>query len=165
MKFRILKILAFTAVILALFFSIKGHYFPSDGKIALDLEKRVVAALGVNPTSREYIEGLDTFVYKLEDTILLHWEGIDLGEQPGSLISEKLDSIGLEVLDTQEEVVDFDPRDKDQAWSKRILACDPRIEDAGVSGVIGTTANRELILILQVGGSPASVGCYTLHNN
>lgn len=130
---------------------------PSEREIALDLEERVVTAVGTDPTSREYLEREENAVNDVADTVLLVWVGAELGETPGDTIATALRDAGLDVVRIPTEPVDSDPRDG--SWSARIAACDPDVDRAGLQGTLGTAASGELVLLLEVGGPPATAGC------
>lgn len=130
---------------------------PSERDIALDLEQRLVDAVGVEPTSREYLEREGNAVNDVADTVKLVWVGIDLGDDPGGRVAEHLRAAGLEVARTPSGPTRTDPRDG--SWADDIGACDRDVERAGVIGTIGTAASGELVLLLEVGGPPATAGC------
>lgn len=133
---------------------------PNERDIALDLERRVVAAIGVEPSSRRYLEREANAINDVADTVLMYWVDIDLGDQPGQTVAEMLRAAGFEVSRIQQEVSPTDPRDG--SWAANIGACAPDIDRAGLIGTIGTTNNGEPILLLEVGGPPATSGCIGL---
>lgn len=130
---------------------------PSEREVALDLEQRVVDAVGVEPTSREYLEREGNAVNDVADTVKLVWVGIELGDDPGGTIAEDLRAAGLDVARTPSAPTSGDPRGG--SWTDDIGACDPEVDRAGVIGTIGTAASGELVLLLEVGGPPATAGC------
>jgi len=130
---------------------------PSERDIALDLERRIIGVVGVEPTTREYIEREANAINDVGDTVLLTWVGIDLGADPGETVSEMLRRAGLVITRTQTEPSEQDPRDG--SWTANIGACDPDVDRAGVIGTLGTATSGELVLLVEAGGPPATVGC------
>jgi len=133
---------------------------PSERDIALDLERRIVEVVGVEPTTREYIKREANAINDVGDTVLLTWEGIDLGADPGETVSEMLRNADLVITRTQTEPSEEDPRDG--SWPANIGACDPDVDRAGVIGTVGTAISGELVLLVEAGGPPASSGCVGL---
>lgn len=130
---------------------------PSDRDVALDLEQRVVDALGVEPTSREYLEREANAVNDVADTVKLVWVGIDLGDDPTGAIAQDLRTAGLDVTRMPSAPTSSDPREG--SWTDDIGACDPEVDRAGLIGTVGTAPTGELVLLLEVGGPPATAGC------
>jgi hypothetical protein len=133
---------------------------PSERDIALDLERRIVEVVGVEPTTREYIKREANAINDVGDTVLLTWVGIDLGADPGETVSEMLRNADLVITRTQTEPSEEDPRDG--SWPANIGACDPDVDRAGVIGTVGTAISGELVLLVEAGGPPASSGCVGL---
>lgn len=133
---------------------------PSERDIALDLERRIVEVVDEEPTTREYIEREANAINDVGDTVLLTWVGIDLGADPGETVAEMLRRAGLVITRTQTEPSEEDPRSG--SWTANLGACDPDVDRAGVIGTIGTATSGELVLLVEVGGPPATSGCVGL---
>ncbi|MCA1733310.1 MAG: hypothetical protein LC732_06870 [Acidobacteria bacterium] len=152
-----------TSALLAVVVIATGGCGPSERDIALDLERRIVEVVGVEPTTREYLERDANAINDVGDTVLLTWEGIDLGADPGRTVSGMLRDAGLVITRTQTEPGEEDPRDG--SWTANIAACDPDVGRAGVSGTIGTATSGDLVLLVEAGGPPATSGCVGLQRD